>query len=70
MKYHVRCENEVFVMEDGVVYRKNEIYRIMNDKTTGIQLKRELLKRNHARVMYDYDLIPVPVDGMTNEVVS
>lgn len=39
--------------EDGVVYRYGEVYRTMVDKTTGNVLSRELLRRNHARVLYD-----------------
>ena len=39
--------------EDGVVYRCGEVYRTMVDKTTGNVLSRELLRRNHARVLYD-----------------
>ena len=39
--------------EDGVVYRCGEVYRTMVDKTTGNVLSRELLRCNHARVLYD-----------------
>ena len=53
VKYHIAAENERFVREDGVVYRCGEVYRTMVDKTTGKVLSRELLRRNHARVLYD-----------------
>lgn len=53
VKYHIAAENERFVREDGVVYRCGEVYRTMVDKTTGNVLSRELLRRNHARVLYD-----------------
>ena len=53
VKYHIAAENERFVREDDVVYRCGEVYRTMVDKTTGNVLSRELLRRNHARVLYD-----------------
>ena len=53
VKYHIAAENERFVREDGVVYRCGEVYRTMVDKTTGNVLSRELLRRNHARGLYD-----------------
>ena len=53
VKYHIAAEDERFVREDGVVYRCGEVYRTMVDKTTGNVLSRELLRRNHARVLYD-----------------
>ena len=58
VKYHIAAENERFVRKDGVVYRCGEVYRTMVyrtmvDKTTGNVLSRELLRRNHARVLYD-----------------
>ena len=53
VKYHIAAENERFVREDGVVYRCGEVYRTMVDKTTGNVLSRELLRRNHARMLYD-----------------
>ena len=53
VKYHITAENEHFVREDGIVYRCGEVYRTAVDKTTGNTLSRELLRRNHARVLYD-----------------
>ena len=53
VKYHIASENERFVRENGVVYRCSEVHRSMVDKTTGNVLSRELLRRNHARVLYD-----------------
>ena len=50
---YVTQEGNRFVREDGVVYRCGEVYRTMVDKTTGNVLSRELLRRNHARVLYD-----------------
>ena len=53
VKYHITAENEHFVREDGIVYRCGEVYRTAVDKATGNTLSRELLRRNHARVLYD-----------------
>ena len=53
VKYHITAENEHFVREGGVVYRCGEVYRTKVDKITGNVLSRELLRRNHARVLYD-----------------
>ena len=51
--YHIKCENEHFSREDGVVYRNGEIYRTVVDKATGNVTERKLIKTNHAKVMYD-----------------
>ena len=53
VKYHITAENEHFVREDGIVYRCGTVYRTAVDKATGNALSRELLRRNHARVLYD-----------------
>lgn len=53
VKYHISVEDEHFVREDGVVYRCGEVYRAAVDKSSGNTLTRELLRRNHARVLYD-----------------
>ena len=51
--YHVQAENERFVRENGAVYREGEVYRYTIDRHSGNTVKRELLLKNHARVMYD-----------------
>lgn len=53
VKYHIKKENECFVKENGMVYRCGEIYRHCVDVRTGNLIKKELIKSNHARVMYD-----------------
>ncbi len=52
-KYHIKAECEFFSKEKGQIYRNSEIYRYCIDLKTGNQLSRELIKTNHARVMYD-----------------
>lgn len=51
--YHIKAEGERFVRENGVVYRVGKVYRTKVKKETGEILRKELLRENHARVMYD-----------------
>ena len=44
--------------EHGVFFRNSKVYRLILDKQTGQEIKKELLLDNHSKVMYDYDLIP------------
>ena len=44
--------------EDGVFYRNSKVYRLIYDKATKTELKKELILDNHSKVLYDYDLIP------------
>ena len=53
VNYHIFVRGERFVKENGVYYRCGEVWRECVDKVTGKMLKSELLKTNHARVMYD-----------------
>lgn len=52
-KYHVKAENEYFSRENGIVYRNSEIYQTVVDKRTGNTVAKNLLKQNHAKVLYD-----------------
>lgn len=52
-KYHIKAEDEFFSKEADGIYRNNRIYRECVDKKTGKLVQRELLKANHAKVMYD-----------------
>ena len=62
--FHIHAENEYFSRErpqegdettvaDGVVYRNGEVYRDVIDRKTGQCLESQLIRTNHARVMYD-----------------
>lgn len=53
VKYHIGVEDERFVQVDGQVFRAGRVYRTCVDKATGVVVKRELLKENWAKVMYD-----------------
>jgi vancomycin resistance protein VanW len=50
--YRVEARDEEFLRVEGRVYRRNEIWRSVIDKRTGDVVAEELLKRNHALVMY------------------
>lgn len=51
--FHIGAEGEKFVREDGIVYRVGEVYRTKVEKRTGAVVEKTLLRKNHARVMYD-----------------
>ncbi len=51
--YHIKVQDEFFSREDGVVYRNNKIYRETVDVITGNIIETQLIKTNHAKVMYD-----------------
>lgn len=51
--YHIHAENEFFSKESGIVYRNGVVYRDTIDKKTGICISRDVIRRNHAKVMYD-----------------
>lgn len=52
-KYHIHVKGERFVEEDGGVYRLGCVYRDMIDKHTGKLLSSEIIRENHAKVLYD-----------------
>ena len=51
--YHIKVRDEFFSRENGTVYRNNKIYRETIDVITGNVIERQLIKTNHAKVMYD-----------------
>ena len=53
MKYHIYVIDEKFVREGENNYRVGKVYRKCNDKKTGKLLSEQLLKENHAKVMYE-----------------
>lgn len=54
--YHIRVENEHFTREEEGFFRCGEVYRKVIDKRTGNLLSNELIRRNHALVMYELNL--------------
>ena len=58
-KYKIVEEDNHYAKDrDGVFYRNSKVYRIITDKETGEEIKKELILNNHSKVMYDYSLIP------------
>ena len=51
--FHIHAENEQFVREGDVVYRNGQVYRDIIDRSTGQCIDSQLIRTNHARVMYD-----------------
>jgi vancomycin resistance protein VanW len=51
-KYHIKSEDQRFIRVNKDVFRVGKIFRECIDKTTGIVISKELIKENHARVMY------------------
>ncbi|MDO5560709.1 MAG: VanW family protein [Oscillospiraceae bacterium] len=53
LKYHISSEDECFVREDDGIYRTGIVKRRSIDKKTGNTVSEEVIKENHAKVMYD-----------------
>ena len=51
--FHIHAENEFFSREDGVIYRNGQVYRDIIDRATGQCIESQMIRTNHARVMYD-----------------
>lgn len=58
-KYKIIEEDNHYAKdEDGIFYRNSKVYRIITNKETNQEIKKELILNNHSKVMYDYNLIP------------
>ena len=58
-KYKIIEEDNHYAKDkDGIFYRNSKVYRIITNKKTNQQIKKELILDNHSQVMYDYNLIP------------
>lgn len=57
-KYRLVEEDHHYSLENGVYYRNSNVYRVITNKETKEIVKKELILKNHSRVMYDYSLIP------------
>ncbi len=53
--FHIKAENDRFVRENGSVFRRGEVYRAVVDAHTGRMLKKELIRKNNAKVAYEVD---------------
>ena len=57
-RYKIVEENHHFRKEGDEYYRISQVYRLVIDKKTGKEIRKELVLDNHSKVMYDYSLIP------------
>lgn len=57
-RYKLVEENHFFAKEGEDYYRNSEVYRLVIDRETGQEVAKELILKNHSRVMYDHSLIP------------
>lgn len=55
-KYHIKVRDEYFSKEPDGTYRNGKVYRTKIDRATGNTVNEELIKVNHARVMYEIDI--------------
>lgn len=69
LKYHIKAEDEFFSIENNNVYRNGKIFRHCIDLRTGNLISRELIKTNHAKVMYDVSNIKI-VDCEKSEITN
>ncbi len=59
LKYHIYSEEERFVRENDAVFRCGKVIRKSIDKSTGDTVSQEIIRVNHAKVMYDTDGLPI-----------
>lgn len=57
-RYKLVEENHHFKKEGEEYYRISQVYRIVIDRITNEEVRKELILDNHSKVMYDYSLIP------------
>ena len=62
VKFHIHIEGERFIREGDYVFREGKIYRSQIDKKTGNVLSRELIRTNHAKVLYDTKNLTIEAD--------
>lgn len=60
--YHIKAWEDHFEVENGTTYRCGKVYRRIVDKSTGNTLQTELLRTNHAQVMYE-----LPANSIMNK---
>ena len=57
--FHIHAENEYFSRErvgtEDIIFRNGQVFRDTIDRTTGSVLSSDLIRTNHARVMYPLD---------------
>ena len=53
VSFHIKSHSERFVRENGTVYRCGSVVRTTVDRRSGNIISEEIIRENHARVMYD-----------------
>ena len=51
--FHIHAENEYFSREGDTIYRNGQVFRDVIDRVTGHHLESQLIRTNHAKVMYE-----------------
>lgn len=51
--FHIHSENEYFSRENDGIYRNGEVYRDTIDRITGRCIYSQVIRTNHAKVMYE-----------------
>ena len=57
-RYKLVEENNHFRKEGDKYFRISQVYRVVIDKETNDELRKEMILDNHSVVLYDYSLIP------------
>ena len=57
-RYKLVEENHHYRKENDKYFRISQVYRIVIDRKTNEEVRKELILDNHSQVMYDYNLIP------------
>ena len=57
-RYKLMEEEHYFSKEGNDYYRNSKVYRLIIDRKTNIEIKKELILDNHSKVMYEHSLIP------------
>lgn len=53
--FHIHAENEFFSRENETIYRNGQVLRDVIDCKTGVCVDSQLIRTNHAKVMYECD---------------
>lgn len=57
-RYRLVEEDSHYHKEGDRCFRISQVYRIVIDRKTGQEIRKELILDNHSEVVYDYSLIP------------
>ena len=61
--FHIHAEQEHFSQEDDGIYRCGEVVREKTDRRTGSLVDKQVIRRNHAKVMYEINFENANVNG-------